>query len=278
MIYQMAPLPERLSVDGIYSVLKVDFSQRNGIGEAHDFPELSYVASGISHGILDGKEAKRHAGQLRLLAPGVFHKKKAPTEGEGWIIAFSSESPLLPTLYSSLIDLDEAEKKELSALFSLGLRCFEGAISVGCEGGTRLSPDADPCDLECLKKRLELFLLGLYKRRRASGEGAKMHSASELNRILSLLSEHLGENLSVAEIARLAGISVSSLKSLFRVKGGALHAFTRMKIERAKRMMLEGSMNFSEIADALGFASLHYFSRTFKSVTGVSPSQFLHLV
>ena len=278
MIYKMAPLPARLSVDGIYSVLKVDFSQKNGIGEAHDFPELSYTASGMSCGIWDGSEGVRHAGQLRILAPGVLHKKKAPTEGEGWIIAFSSDSPLLASLYHDVIDLDEAEKKEIAEVFSLGLRCFTGAVSVGYEGGTQLSPDADPLILECFKKRLELFLLGLHRRYGRDTTEEKQRENAEIARVRILLSEHIAENLSVEEIARLSGISVSKLKGLFREKGGVLHTFIRMKIERAKRMIETRQMNFSEIADALGFASLHYFSRTFKTVTGVSPSQFSRLL
>lgn len=278
MIYKMAPLPARLSVDGIYSVLKVDFSQKNGIGEAHDFPELSYIASGMNCGIWDGREGVRHAGQLCILAPGVFHKKKAPTEGEGWIIAFSSDSPLLASLYHGVIDLDEAEKKEIAEVFSLGLRCFTGAASVGYEGGTQLSPDADPLILECFKKRLELFLLGLHRRYGRDTTEEKQRENAEIARVRILLSEHIAENLSVEEIARLAGISVSKLKGLFREKGGVLHTFIRMKIERAKRMIEARQMNFSEIADALGFASLHYFSRTFKTVTGVSPSQFSRLL
>ena len=37
-------------------------------------------------------------------------------------------------------------------------------------------------------------------------------------------------------------------------------------------------MNFTEIADRLGFCSLHYFSRTFKKKTGLTPSEYLKKV
>ena len=278
MIYKMTPLSQRLSVDGIYSVLRVDYMQRNGIGEAHGFPELTYIARGTAYGILDGREKKRNEGQLLLIAPGVFHKKKSPTVGEGWIIGFSSDSPLLSQLYNRPIDLDGDEKKELAEVFSLGLRCFTGAAAVGYEGGTQLSIDADPYILEGFKKRLELFLLGLHERHRAAVTEADLNKEAEVKRILSLLLAHLHESLSVEEAARLAGISVSGLKAVFREKGGVLHAFTRMKIERAKQLIQEREMNFSEIAQALGFASLHYFSRTFKGVTGISPSQYRQLI
>ena len=278
MLYKMTPLPDAVRVDGICTVLKADYMKNGGIGEAHDFPELSYLASGTAHGILDGKESIRHQGQLQLIAPGVFHKKLRPTVGEAWIISFASDSPLLSDLYNRVIDLDEEERTEYAAVFALGLRCFSRRASEGRVAGMVPSPEADAYMLEVFKKRLELFLLGLHRRYGASASYEDRRDGRDTERICRLLSEHLSQNLSVQEIADLAEISVSSLKGLFQKKGGVLHTFIRMKIERAKQMIQEGEMIFSEIADALGFASLHYFSRTFKTVTGVSPSQFKQII
>lgn len=48
----------------------------------------------------------------------------------------------------------------------------------------------------------------------------------------------------------------------------------RIRLERAKRLMEEGSMNISEIARACGFEDTAYFSRFFKRQEGVSPSDY----
>lgn len=274
MLFEMTVLPEAIRIDGIYTVLKVNYMENNGFGEAHDFPELIYIAKGSAVGIRDGVENAMHEGQLRLIAPGVFHKKKAPTEGEGWIISFQSTSHLLEGIYNRAMDLDSAEREEFASIFFLGLRCFRKKL----QGGMEISEEADVYLLEIFKKRLELFLLGLHRRYGRDTTEKRKKETAEQKRICILLSERIEQNLSVEEIARLADVSVSKLKGIFREKGGVLHAFIRMKIERAQRMIRAGQMNFSEIADALGFASLHYFSRTFKNVTGVSPSQFLRIV
>ena len=42
----------------------------------------------------------------------------------------------------------------------------------------------------------------------------------------------------------------------------------------AKELIRTSAMNFTEIAEAVGFESLHYFSRVFKARTGLSPSQY----
>lgn len=276
MIYEMTSLPDRMRIDGICTVLVADYMKNGGIGEAHDFPELIYIAKGKTVGILDGDEITKREGQLMLIAPGCFHKKKQPSESEGWIISFMSESPLLLDLYNRLIDLDEAEKEAFASLFTLGRQCFTLRPAGTRTHGMMLSNEADAFLLEAFKKRLELFLLDLHRAHAQTGMGVRTNG--EAAHIRRLLSERIGENLSVEEIAALAGISVSKLKLLFREKGGAVHCFIRLKIERAKQMIQEGKMNFSEIADALGFASLHYFSRTFKAVTGVSPSQFKQII
>ena len=48
----------------------------------------------------------------------------------------------------------------------------------------------------------------------------------------------------------------------------------RIRMERAKRLMAEGSMNIGEIARACGFEDTAYFSRFFKKQEGVSPSDY----
>ena len=42
----------------------------------------------------------------------------------------------------------------------------------------------------------------------------------------------------------------------------------------SKELISEGKMNFTEISDSLGFSSLHYFSKTFKKLTGITPSEY----
>jgi len=47
-----------------------------------------------------------------------------------------------------------------------------------------------------------------------------------------------------------------------------------MKIEAAKELIRTGQMNFTQISEKLGYTSIHYFSRQFKKVTGMTPSEY----
>ena len=63
---------------------------------------------------------------------------------------------------------------------------------------------------------------------------------------------------------------------LFREQTGETIAAyaVRIRVKRAKQLIREGRYNFTEISDALAFDNPQYFSRVFRRVTGMSPSEF----
>ena len=280
MRYESTALPDAMSVDGIYTVLKADFSKIGvGKGESHDFPEISLITCGKHYGILDGKENERVRGQLVIIAPGAFHKSARPSDSEALIISFASSSPALEKLYNRTLTLSPSQEKTFRAIVEdgLGLFCYRAP---GSEiHGMVLKEDADQGTLYKMKKELELFLIELHRcfadEKNTEGKKDIQHN-TDFNRAVRFLSDNIGENLTLSEIAAGTQMSVSKLKLLFREKsgGGAVNYFIEMKIEKAKELILDGQMNFSEIAQSLGFKSLHYFSRLFKKTSGLSPSEF----
>ena len=50
--------------------------------------------------------------------------------------------------------------------------------------------------------------------------------------------------------------------------------FNQMKIDTAKELIRSNRLNFTQIADRLGYASVHYFSRQFKKITHMTPSEY----
>lgn len=92
-----------------------------------------------------------------------------------------------------------------------------------------------------------------------------------------ILGCDLRENLSNDNIASAIGISTNYLTSIFQTYLGiSLHKYVmNVRIERAQQMLLSGRMNVTETANLTGFSSIHVFSKTFKSIMGISPSQFL---
>ena len=50
--------------------------------------------------------------------------------------------------------------------------------------------------------------------------------------------------------------------------------FSRLKIKKAKMLLKEGELNATQIAGILGYESIHYFSRQFKKIEGISPTGY----
>ena len=48
-----------------------------------------------------------------------------------------------------------------------------------------------------------------------------------------------------------------------------------MKIELAKRYLRDENHNITQIAEMLGYSGIHYFSRQFKKVTDMTPTEYL---
>ena len=79
-------------------------------------------------------------------------------------------------------------------------------------------------------------------------------------------------------IAEQIGISPNYLTRIFQEHlGMSLHRYIiNVKIERAQKNMLSGNVNITEAAEEAGFSSVHVFSKTFKNLFGISPSEFLN--
>ena len=77
-----------------------------------------------------------------------------------------------------------------------------------------------------------------------------------------------------------AGIGVSSkyLSQIFHNEMGIqIHKYlNQVRIEAAQKLAVLGTMNITEIAYAVGYRSIHTFSKIFKKTTGLTPSEFLH--
>lgn len=90
------------------------------------------------------------------------------------------------------------------------------------------------------------------------------------------INSHVSERLSLNEVAAVFGISPNYLSQLFGKYNdlGFSEYINTCKINEAKRLLDEGSMKVYEVADRLGFESSFYFSKVFKKLEGVSPSDY----
>jgi AraC family transcriptional regulator len=129
-----------------------------------------------------------------------------------------------------------------------------------------------------LASALAARLLSLQFRRSAAADGSN-HTrglpAWRLRNVIDYIEGHLDEDLTLTELANVAGFSLSHFKPLFRKSVGLpAHRFVlERRVERARQRLLEGGKSMTEIALETGFAHPSHMARCMRRVLGVTPSQ-----
>lgn len=90
------------------------------------------------------------------------------------------------------------------------------------------------------------------------------------------INSHIREHLSLNEVAAIFGISPNYLSQLFgKYNDTGFNEYINIcKIGESKKLLTEGNYKVYEIADMLGFESAFYFSKVFKKIEGVSPTEY----
>jgi AraC family transcriptional regulator len=129
---------------------------------------------------------------------------------------------------------------------------------------------------DSLAVALAARLLGLQSRGAAGAEASRRALPKwRLRNVLDYIEAHLDENLTLAELATVAGFSVSHFKALFKQAVGLpVHRYVlERRIERARALVLEGGRSMAEIALATGFTHQSHMARCMRRALGLSPSQ-----
>ena len=91
-----------------------------------------------------------------------------------------------------------------------------------------------------------------------------------------LIMQEYAKQWTVERIAALTGYSPSRFAALYKAKYGIspIDNLIHRRLEIAKLLIRYEKMPMTEIASAVGFSSIHYFSKYFKKKEGLSPTEY----
>jgi AraC-like DNA-binding protein/ligand-binding sensor protein len=124
-------------------------------------------------------------------------------------------------------------------------------------------------------------LLGIFARQLSSVANRITVQDAEaeppiVRRAKAYIAGHCADPLSLGETARAMHVSTFYFCKLFKKATGL--TFTnyigRVRIEKAKNLLLNPHLRISEIAYTVGFQSLTHFNRVFRAITGEAPTVF----
>lgn len=116
---------------------------------------------------------------------------------------------------------------------------------------------------------LDVFVEATFPRQKAPDSPA-------IQKAVRYINENYYEPLSLESVARHVGLNPAYFSAAFKrqMSKGFLAYLTEYRIAQAKLLLKNSSMSIIDISVAVGFENQSYFSKKFKSVTGMTPRQY----
>lgn len=270
-------------------LVKISRSQQL-LGEWIDFDHVfTYIEQGEAEFIIDGMRYQLKSGDVLIIPPLMVH-----------LIHATSKTPLIQ--YIVHFDLHSSEQRRKWDQISITLPEHKmlphsEKLFLTIDYVSHIHPSDQPYLQQRFLKLLELYttkptfndfqmkgifidLLALFFRNQAQakaslGKQTRGWASIELSIHYIHANYHL-PNLDRITIANHVGLSSNHLSFLFKEQlGTSIHKYvTFIRIEQAKKKILTQENSLTVIAKEVGFSSIYSFSRAFKSVIGMSATQF----
>ncbi|MDO5020375.1 MAG: helix-turn-helix domain-containing protein [Lachnospiraceae bacterium] len=94
--------------------------------------------------------------------------------------------------------------------------------------------------------------------------------------IVRYMQEHLSEEISLTVLAEEFHLSAQYISQLFKNEIGVnfLTYLTSIRMEQARKLLLSTSLSIAEISEKTGYSDYRVFTKVFKKIEGVTPSQY----
>ena len=233
-------------------------------GESHPMAEIVYVDKGSIHSVADGQDLCLEQGDLVLYAPEQWHMQYAD----------SNQAPCMVTIgfwargirWDTLSNRKFSQDKQTAELLRQILRAQEQGHD------------------DSIFSLLTLLLLHLQEKKTEKETGSEQTVLSGENAIIrsaqQYIQANIEEKLTVPAVAASVEVSPSYLTALFhkhlQISPGEY--IRRIKLGRSKQLIREGQMNFTQIAESLQYSTVHHFSRQFKQMFGMTPTEYARSV
>ena len=287
--FHATPLEEILRIDAIYTLHYFEYSRDYLFtGEKHDFWEMAYVDKGVAGVLADNSGYLLKPGEAIFHRPNEYHNIWANGIFTNVIIvSFASASPAMSFFQHKIIQIGDREKELLAAVLREGQLAFCERLDDADLTRFTLREDAPAGCLQMIKILFEQLLISLMRgpvpiarASRLSADSKDRHEQLVVIRINQYLEQNLHRHVSLEQICSELSFSRTYLKQIYRKWSGdsIIHHFLMMKIAAARRLISEKQYTFTEIAQQLGFCSVHHFSRTFSRIAHLTPREYARSV
>lgn len=284
--YIYTKIKSEIAIENVISLHYYEYAPNFcGSEESHDFWELVYADSGNLICCAGSYEIHLSQGQAVLHPPNEIHKVLTiGKDSSACILSFTCPQLQAEMFRSRTVELNQYQKNLVGMIYQEGRAIFEGPYN--CLYQTKLERrklvpyGAEQVFRNTLENLLLLIvrdqLLPAVAAADAPGHGRVRNDRDIADGVVAFLNANLYRKLRVADISSALSFSESYLQEVFRKQKNhsVIQYFNGMKIYQAKKLIGEANHTFTQIAQLLGFSSVHYFSRIFRQYVKMSPTEY----
>lgn len=290
MAYESICLEKDIHIEKIFTIHYFEYMNNFQFpGERHNFWEFQCVDKGEAQVETDHMTHTLTHGQIIFHKPNEFHTLRATGKSAPNIVvaSFSCSSPAMRFFENRLTSLTKEERILIGMLIAEARHCIATPLDNPYTEKMELRDDPLTGSQQLLVSYLELLLIRIIRRHNSPQPGplpvqneAAVSTLPAYGKLLFYLEEHIRDTLTIEMICRDNLLSRTQLQKMFREQHhcGVIDYFSHMKIQLAKQLLRENQMNFTQISEYLGYSSIQYFSRQFKNLTGMTPSEYVRSI
>ena len=253
-------------------------------GESHDFWEFVYVDKDSILCYAEGKEIVLEKGEILFHKPNEFHAlaangKKPPNV---FIVSFVCKSEAMKFFENKKISVSNNNVSLIYNIYNEGRKTFNIAFSDPKLKKMQFLKSPTLGGEQLIKNYLEIFLINLLRSQTENNGknpvfiGEKEYIKTQIADVISLLNDSVYSTISIDEVLKKTNYGRAYLMRIFKKETGLsiMEYFMKLKIEEAKELLRDRNLSIREISDRLCFSDPGYFTKTFKRLTGHTPSAY----
>lgn len=242
-----------------------------------DFRQLVYVNGGTaqiasaeySGPLQDGQAMICRAGQAHTVsvAPGQWAKVI--------LVGFMCDNELLDRFSMRPLQLNKTLQEIVLDVQRENTNIFLPPYGFPYRPQMQVRTGAAYAGYQLTRLKMESFLIHLI-RVFNQPEDEPRHNLAVVEKVHYFISKNFSLKISLDELSQRYNVNKNTLCTLFKRTYGItiIDYVNTVRVNRAKIFLRQDELNMTQIAELMGFTSVHYFSRIFKQYTGTSPTAY----
>lgn len=277
MEFKIKSLSEEFKITGVANVHFFEFDKNFTTDiDKHPFYELVFVSNGKLKVSSEKYSGYIDKGSMIIHKPNELHSLASDEKSSPTVIIMGFTCVGMPEQFCETpLVLNEPNIKKLAEAVKEGRNVFAPPHNVPVYDMKKNKNQVYGSE-QMLKISIEHFFISLIRERFIAPNSETLTSKFNVNEIIAYLNDKYKEKITISELAFIFNTNRTTLCKEFKkaTNSSILEYVNQIKLDRAKRKIIETNANFTEISNELNFESIHYFTKFFKKKTGVTPKEF----